>query len=132
MKSNIRSYNIAGLSMILTLTTLLASTFSCNELGNKEQFFELIIENQTAQVLTIYLDDLTLGKVEPSAQVIQKNIPSQVNHFLIIAKNEQGEAIFSKTLSRQQMQYIKGTDTFKVVIPPLKTIPESGDNITNE
>jgi hypothetical protein len=118
-----KTANMIGL--IFLLIVLLVSSLAC------DRYFTLTIENKTAQVLHIYLDDIDLGEIEPDAQVTKNNAPGAINHFLIVAKNPQGVTVFSKTLSRQQMQHSKGTDDFKVVISTLENIPESSENISN-
>jgi hypothetical protein len=104
---------IVCLSLMLTLMVVSASSIAC------EFLFDMVIENQTSQTLAIYLDGRLLGTVVPSANVTATGLPSTVNMFLVVAKSAQGETVFSKTLSRQQMQSIgKTRPVYKVVIPP--------------
>jgi hypothetical protein len=80
-----------------------------------EPSFDLVVENQTAQALTIYVNDGLLGNVEPGGEVTRYNTPGDISEFSIVAKSPQGETVFSKKFSRQQMQQVD-SDTFKVVI----------------
>jgi hypothetical protein len=104
---------IVWLSLMVMLIVVSASSIAC------EFLFDMVIENQTSQTLTIYLDGRQLGTVVPSGNITATGLPSSVNMFLVVAKSAQGETVFSKTLSRQQMQSIGRTKpVYKVVIPP--------------
>ena len=95
------------------LVVILAASVAC------ERFFNLVIENQATQDLTIYLDKEQIGNVASGKTITKSEIPGASIEYLVVAKNVQGEIIFSKTLTRSEMQYL-GKDTFKIVIPPLK------------
>jgi len=79
--------------------------------------FKLILENRSEYDLTIYVNDYEVGQAS-SGEEITDRIPMTVTDFHIEAKNIQGEVIFSKTLTREQMQEIESR-VYKVVIPPL-------------
>ena len=103
---------IVCLSLMLTLMVVSASSIAC------EFLFDMVIENQTSQTLTIYVDDVLVGTVAASGNITARGIPGAQNSFLVIAKSAQGETVFSKTLSRQQMQHVARTNVYKVAIPP--------------
>ena len=99
---------IATIGFLFLLLFLLASFWAC------ETSFQLVIENQTKQVLTVYIYGDPIGNVEPDKQ-ITRAMPGTEIHYLVTAKNSQGEVIFSKTLTRSEMKDL-GNNTFKVVI----------------
>lgn len=91
---------------------------------------DLSIENQTNQVLTIILDEMIVGRVQPGA-VINNDFDIGFSEYLIEAKNAQGEIVFSQSYVFKDFQKI-GDGTYKVVIPPLTKTPESSNNVTGE
>jgi hypothetical protein len=92
--------------------------------------FELIVENQSKYDLTIYVNGNYKGNISPGVQITKMRLPWDVGQYYIEAKNTEGEIIFSKTLTRAQMQRIESR-VYKVVIPPLKNVPKS-DNVTGK
>lgn len=99
---------IVGLSLILILVVVSLGSLSC------EPAFNLVIENQTTQTLTIYLNGGSFGTAEPGGQIIIKS-SSATGKYSIIAKSAQGETVFSKTFTVEQMQTVD-SKTYKVVI----------------
>ena len=81
--------------------------------------FDIIIENQTSQNLTVYINKDKVGTVEPGKQIVAKNAPGSTWTFLTTAENMEQEIIFSQNLTRPQMQRINET-LYKIVIPPPK------------
>lgn len=126
MKSDKRIKTVL-LSLILILIGLLAVSSGC--VGSP--IFDLVIENQTDQVLTIYMysDTHPVGKVEPGKTIITQ-IEGNRGEYPIKAKNVAGEVVFSETYSfKTNLQRIDGR-VYKAVIPPLGKGPESSDNVT--
>jgi len=104
---------IVCLSLVLMLMVVSASSMAC------EFLYDVVIVNQTSQTLTVYVDDVLLGTVVPSENITATDLPSNAGPLSIVAKSAQGETVFSKTLSRQQMESIGRTrPVYKVVIPP--------------
>ncbi len=93
-------------------------------------FFKLILENQTACELTIYVNDHKVGNVSPGERMMD-DIPITITKFHIEGRNPQGEIVFSETLTREQMQKIESL-VYKVVIPPLQKGIENSDNVTEK
>jgi hypothetical protein len=79
--------------------------------------FTLIIENQTECELTLYINDIELGDVNPGEEFYFDNyVVGYVTK--LSAKNKEGETIISRSMSYSQTEKI-GKRTVKVVIPPL-------------
>ena len=109
------------LGLILVLTVILVASVAC--WGSP--LMDLIIENQTAQVLTVYVDDYEVGDVGPGGQIIWADAPGNMSRYIIEAKNTQGEAVFSETFTfetrdKYHLQQIKD-GVYKAVIPPLQS-----------
>jgi hypothetical protein len=118
-----KKITIIGLVALLVL--FLELSVAC------EQRTTVVIENQTNQVFHIYWGHETdLGIIEPGEQISKGNISLELNSFLITARNSQGAIVYSKTLTRQQMQHTKGTDKYTVVITPSDITSISSDNNT--
>jgi hypothetical protein len=95
-----------------------------------EPYIHLVIENKTEQTLSVFVDGVLIGKIEPGNQITEKYPGGSFKYkYSIVAKNEQGEIIFSEKISQQQMQYV-GSGNYKVVIPPLIIAPVNSDNAT--
>ncbi len=112
-----------SLMVCLCLALIFISCVACNG------YRDLVIENQTTKVLTIYSDETALGNVGPGAQIIQRRIPSNSTPWLIVAKNLQGETVFSRSFKYNDMQYI-GNGTYKVVITRSEKGAEISSNTT--
>ena len=52
------------------------------------------IENQSNMSLIIYVQSHEAGTVNPNSTIKMKNVPMTLSHYLIEAKNSQGEIIF--------------------------------------
>ena len=100
------------------LVVILAASASCMCWGSPS--FTLIVENQTEYELTIYVNDYEIGNVSPGAQIIDKEMSLNIGKYHIEAKNMQGETVFSKTLTFEQMQRVDNKRIWKAVIPPLE------------
>jgi len=100
---------IFGLSLVLMLGAILTASVACIEYT-----CDLVIENQTEDVLTIYRNDYLIGDVEPGEQ-ITKEVPRDIGDHLIVAKNAQGEIVYSKKYTPRDLEEAD----YKVVIPPV-------------
>ncbi len=101
---------------VLILSTMLI-VIGCT-CGN---LFDMVIENHTDQILTIYSGEREIGDVEPGEQIVVKDLVVDFGKYLIIAKNTQGEVVFSETYSfKTNLEKINGR-TYKGIIPPLKS-----------
>ena len=63
----------------------------------------LEIENQTDMVLTLYLKDNEIGNVGPNSSSKIKEIPGTLSEWQIVAKNSQGEVIFSRVFTFDEL-----------------------------
>ncbi len=115
-------------SSLLIIMVLLISSFACSG------YFNILIENQTTQELTIYLDEYKVGRVDSGGQITLKHLPINVSTYLIVAKNAGEEAVFSQNFTRQQTQLVdKNTyNTYKVVIPALDEGAKSSNTTVNK
>lgn len=69
------------------------------------------IRNNTAQILSIYLDGSYIGDVAPGAEI--KNYKVYVkDNFKVEAKNTQGEIIYSKNLTLEEVKKVN----WKIII----------------
>lgn len=102
------------LSLIMMIS--LSSALSCLILPG-EPLFDLIIENKTTKVLTVYVDDTTPFTIRPGEQVVQRNTPTGVGGYSIVAKNSQGQTVYSRKFSSPVDMQKVDDKTFKVVIP---------------
>jgi hypothetical protein len=105
---NRRRNAVACLILVLILVLVLASSTAC------EPAFNLVIENQTTQTLTIYLNGGSFGTVKAGEQITIKS-DSATGKYSIMAKSAQGETVFSKTFTVEQMQIVD-SKTYKIVI----------------
>jgi hypothetical protein len=78
--------------------------------------FQLIIENKSQYDLTVYVNNYKVGDVKAGEQ-IEDHFGMDTGRYKIEAKNVQGEMIFSKTFTFDQMQRIDNKRIWKVVIP---------------
>lgn len=98
-----------------------------------EPLVDIVIENQTDQVLTIYYagGGTPLGDIAPGEQITIRR-DWNIAQYPITAKNAQGEVVFSQVYSfTTNLQRIDGR-IYKAVIPPLQHRSESSDNVTSE
>lgn len=90
---------------------------------------EVIIENQTEQILAIYKDGYKLGDVQPGERISTFGTIN-TGEWPIMAKNSKEKTVFSETYTHNpddpyHLQKIE-TGVYKAVIPPLQA------NSTNE
>ena len=76
----------------------------------------LQIENRTDMVLTIYVEGVNDGQVEPNKSIKIKDVVAIFSYLQIEAKNSKGEVIYSRKFSFNELVDVD----WKVVIPPLK------------
>jgi len=100
------------LILLLILAIILPTSIGC--WGSPS--FKLIVENQSEYDLTIYINGNAIGKVSPNGQITKTGIPWDTGKYHVEAKNAQGTTIFSKTLTRAEMQRMDSR-VYKVVIP---------------
>jgi hypothetical protein len=120
---NIRSA-ISHLSLILVITITTFISLSCFYKGDHS--LDLIIENQTNQTLYITVNDYKAGELSPNATIARNGTPD-VGEFIIEAKNKQGEVVFLKTYTFENLIRIKSW-VYKAVIPPIKNRLENSEN----
>ena len=110
--------------LLLILVLVIGATFftAC------EPNLPLEIENQTDTALTIYLKDNEVGTVGPNSIQKIKGIPGTLSEWQIVAKNSQGEVIFSRNFTAAELYELDN----KVVIPPLQKGSGSSDNVTGK
>ncbi|MFC2007554.1 hypothetical protein ACFLVB_03030 [Chloroflexota bacterium] len=92
--------------------------------GGGSPLMRLVVENQTDQVLTIHFENLSSDSVEPGGQIILRNLSMNSGSYPIIAKNPQGETVFSETFTfktedKYHLQELEER-VYKAVIPPLQ------------
>ena len=105
-----------------------------------EPLVDIVIENQTDQVLTIYYagGGAPLGDIAPGEQITIKR-DMNIGEYPITAKNRQGKVVFSQVYSfTTNLERIDGKGAspygriYKGVIPPLENGLGSSDNVTSE
>lgn len=114
------------------LVGVLVATIGCTCGPVGSPIFGLIIENQTSQTLTVYVD--SRGNASGIAQP-RKAITTEINgnsgRYLITAKNAQGEIVFSETYTfmpddKYHLELIDGrvregvASVYKAVIPSFR------------
>ena len=104
------------LCLMLMFTLLLSAYIGCIYRGSP--IVDLIIENQTDQVITIVLDGGLVGKVRAS-DMITKQIDIGMSEYVIEAKNTQGKIVFSRSYDFEDFQEVD-EDVYKVVITSLE------------
>lgn len=107
----------AYLGLVIVLLVILISAIGCT---CGQPIVEIIIENQADQVLTIYYagGGTPLGNIASGEQVtIKRN--ADIGKFPIQARNAQGEIVFSRVYTLNNLQKIDER-TYKAVIPPLQ------------
>lgn len=91
---------------------------------------DLLIENQTDEILTISVKNESIGILHPHETTLI--ITSfDYNVWEIEAKSTQGTIVFSKEFSMNTLQKIDDK-TYKAVISPLDLVPGISDNTTQQ
>jgi hypothetical protein len=108
----IKKHNITGLLIFIFLISgLMVLSTACWG----DPTFKIIFENRIDNTLIIYVNDRKVGSVNNNEAIVDDGIPMTLTKFRVEAKNLQDEIIFSKTLTREQMQEIKSR-VYKVII----------------
>lgn len=147
-----RSKRVKVVSLILILVVVMSFSYGLMKLipylmtpvtlEYLEDTIDIKIENQAGEVLIIYVLDKEVGEVKPGAEIMSRNNlePEELirTSFPIVAKNIQGEIVFSKTLTWEEMGFIQERGypsnyyphlgVFKIVIPSLFPIVENQRN----
>lgn len=106
-----KSYKIITcMSLLLSLISI-ASCSGC--LGSP--YFQIIFENRTQQTVTIYVGDYEVGNVNPEEQITRDHTPWDDNSYPVTAVNLQGETVYSKILTRDDMERIESL-VYKITI----------------
>jgi hypothetical protein len=126
-------YQFRSKLFVICLLVLLHSlfTFGCSCTLWGSPLIDIIIENQTDQVLTIYLgsDNYLLGNVNAGNQITTK-APLDIGKYEITAKNIYGYTVFSETYTHyteDKYQLFEVDEkhqgvvkVYKAIIPSLK------------
>lgn len=112
MKSLVRT-GALKLGLMLMLALVLAASVACWG----ERIVDLIIENQTEQVLIVTLDGGLVGEVLPGSRIIRKDLTMSLFEYLIEAKNTAGEIVFSQVFTFEDLQKVDAR-VYKFVISP--------------
>jgi hypothetical protein len=106
-----KNQNIAGLLIFIFLVSgLLVLSNAC--WGSPT--FEIIIVNNSENALVIDIDNHKVGTIAPNEEIVE-HLLWDTGKYHIEAKNRKDEIIFSKTLTREQMQEITSR-VYKVII----------------
>lgn len=97
------------LGLVLMLVSILAASVACWG----EPIVPLQIENRSEIVLTIYVQGVKFGEVEPNNSIKVKYL-GVMGHYLIEAKNSKGELIYTREFDYHELR----DADWKVVIPP--------------
>jgi hypothetical protein len=92
----------------MLLVVLLLVAIGC------EYMLVLEFENRTDQVLTIYVDGHRIDDVKPGETIKRETVPGVLSHYLIEARNDKGEVVYSKVFTDLELYNVK----FKIVISP--------------
>jgi hypothetical protein len=103
-----RSNSALLFTLVLLIVVMLPMGAAC------EPDVPLEIDNQTDMTLTIYLKDNEKGTVGPKSTEKIKGITGTLGEWQIVAKNSQGEVVFSKIFTPTELHELD----YKVVIPP--------------
>jgi hypothetical protein len=104
-----------GNNRIFLTMVLLIGLLLIGEACWGERAVPLQIENRTDIILTIYVQDIKVGEVEPKNSIKVKNLGMNDSYF-IEAKYSTGEVIYSRKFSLTELH----DADWKVVIPPLQ------------
>ena len=121
MNYKIRNIIITSVSILILIVILNGCIQGTPEIT-------LLIENQSNDILTIYIDNALIGKVNPT-EIIRHISSLATDKWLIQAKNAQGEIVFSKKFAFEELQKVS-TGVYKAIIPPLSNSTTSSENTT--
>lgn len=110
-RAKITRLTLMSLGAMFMLIIMLTLSVAC--MCTITRCFDLVIENQSGQFVTIYSgDDYKIGEADAGEQ-INYNVP-EVGLYHFSAKNSQGEIIYSKEFAFYELEEAD----WKVVIPP--------------
>ncbi len=100
------------LTFVIGSVVLIVPACSCLSWGSPTR--DLVIENDTTQVLTIYVNDFRVGDVQPGGQV-SRDVSMDIDKYLIAAKSSTGEVVYSREYTYDEINRAK----WVVTIPAL-------------
>ncbi len=103
------------LANIFLLVSLTALILNC-PIPNMLREMELIIDNQSDQNLTIYLDGVELGNVSSGETIASEALFDDRGRYTITALNNEGEIVFAKRFTHETLIHLNNWDR-KAVIP---------------
>ena len=106
-----RNSTSLSLCLMFLIVVICLVTLTCGELT-----LPLQIENRTGMVVTIYVQEHAAGSVEPYKSIKIKGIPGTLTHYLIEAKNNEEEVIYSKKFKTSELH----DADWKAVTPSLR------------
>jgi hypothetical protein len=106
-----------SMALVLLLGILLIVVVAC------EPHIPIKIENRTNTVITVYVREHEKGNVQPNQIVEIKDVPGIYSYYLIEAKNNKGDVIYSRNYSASELH----DADWKVIILPLENGPESSN-----
>ena len=128
-----RTMQRIALMVISTILPLFLFTNCGSNPGFGDQGVYFQVDNRTDQSLVIFIDNLRRASVQPrevikfgTLAILPKNIYPIDKKFLVEAKTENEEVVYSKNFSWQELHDMN----WEIVIPPLENGSASSDNIT--
>ena len=110
MKHQSINKNLILFQILLLIIMLLIAATAC------EPALTLEFENQTDQILTIYVQGVKIDEVAPRIKIKRDAAPIMDGKFLIEAKNAQEDIIYSKEFTLKELDELD----FKIVISHTK------------
>jgi len=105
---------IIWISGVLMIVIMILSFVSCG--NSPRHMYPITIENQTSQILSIYEGGVRVFDIEPGKD---ETVPLfRRFEWHIIAKNAQGEVVYSQVLKPAQIP--EEPSPYIIVIPPLE------------
>jgi hypothetical protein len=79
-----------------------------------ERLAPIQVENNTSEILTVYIDNYLIGEVKPNNKIKNDLVFAGQDWYLIEAYNTQENVVYSHKFSNEEMKRIN----WKIVIPP--------------
>lgn len=102
---------------ILFFIFALLSEHKAKKVTQSGRLFTVSVLNDTSQTLTVYFNHDLLGDVNPHGQIDYDNANWDTGQYRIKAETIDGNAIYSKSLSRDEMERIANM-VYRVTIKP--------------
>ena len=123
--------NIASKKLFLLLLMIIALVMftalnSCVYQGGRTM--DLIIENQTDQVLNIIVNEYPVGEVKSGSKITRHDTSMYFNQYIIEAKNTHSQIVFSKAFTFEELIKIDNR-VYKVIILPLSNNSTTSENV---